>query len=127
MKRMHILLRLFVLAAMTLSFGETVWASMCASMSMVAVSDAGASDRAMQDMPGMPGMPADREQQEGDDEPWCPLGPAAVAQGCLMAASLPAPSAEPFAPADVSTADVVFVAAANDLLYDATLFHPPRA
>jgi hypothetical protein len=124
MKRMHILLRLFVLAAMTLSFGETVWASMCASMSMVAVSDPAASDRAMHDMPG---MPADGDHQEGDDEPWCPLGPAAVAQGCLTAASLPAISAEPFAPADVSTADVVFVAAANDLLDDATLFHPPRA
>lgn len=124
MKRIHILLRLFVLAALTFSFGETVWASMCASMSMVAVSDPAASDHAMQDMPG---MPADGGQQDGDADPWCPLGPLAVAQGCLTAASLPAVTAEPFAPADVSTADVVFVAAANDLLYDATLFHPPRA
>ena len=124
MKRTHILLRLFVLAAMTLSFGETVRASMCASMSMVAASDPASSDRAMQ---AMPGMPADGDEHEGDDEPWCPLGPAAVAQGCLTAASLPAIAVEPFAPADVSTADVVFVAAANDLLYDATLFHPPRA
>ncbi|MGH7465238.1 MAG: hypothetical protein ACREK1_08685 [Longimicrobiales bacterium] len=122
MKRTHIILRLFVLAAMTLSFGETVWASTCASMSMMAAADAAASSDAM---PDMPGMPADGEQQDGD--PWCPLGPAAVAQGCLTAASLPATSAAGFAPGDESTADIDFVARANGLIYPAPLFHPPRA
>jgi hypothetical protein len=123
MKRMHILLRLFVLAAMTFSFGETVRASMCASMSVVAVSDPAGSARAMQDMPGMPAG----GEQEGDDEPWCPLGPMAVAQGCLTAASLPATSAASIATGDERTADIDFVAVANARLYSTPPFHPPRA
>lgn len=124
MKRTQILLRVCVLAAMMLSFGETVWASTCASMSMVAASDAAARSDAM---PDMPGMPADGEHQEGEGDPWCPLGPAAVAQGCLTAASLPATSAAGFAPGDERTADIDFVARASELIYGAPLFHPPRA
>lgn len=123
MKRIHILLRLFVLAAMMLSFGETVWASTCASMSMIAGSDAAASSDGM---PDMPGMPADGQQPEGDG-PSCPLGPVAVAQGCLTAASLPANSAAGVAPGDERTADIDFVAMANERIYRTPLFHPPRA
>lgn len=124
MKRTHILLRLFVLAAMTLSFGETVWASTCASMSMMSTADATASNDAM---PDMPGMPVEGEQPGGDEDPWCPLGPAAAAQGCATAASLPATSAAGFAPGDERTADIDLVAVANDFLYSTPPFHPPRA
>ena len=125
MKRLHILLRLFVLAAMTLSFGETVWASTCASVSMIAASDAAASSDGM---PDMPGMPAEGEQPEGDEgAAACPLGTAAVAQGCLTAASLPANSAAGVAPGDERTADIDFVTLANERFYGTPLFHPPRA
>ena len=124
MKRTHILLRLFVLAAMTLSFAETVWALTCASMSVMSAADAAASSDAMADMPG---MPAEGEHPDGSDGPACPLGPAAVAQGCAMAASLPATSAAGFAPGDERTADIDFVAVANDFLYSTPPFHPPRA
>ncbi|MGH7447282.1 MAG: hypothetical protein ACRELT_06960 [Longimicrobiales bacterium] len=123
MKRTHILLRLFVLAAMMLSFGEALWASTCASMSMVAAADAAASSDAM---PDMPGMPAEGEQREGDG-PSCPLAPAAVAPGCLTAASLPATSAAGVAAGDERTADIDFVAMANERIYGTPLFHPPRA
>lgn len=127
MKRTHTLLRLFVLAAMTLSFAETVWASTCASMATMAASDDPSRDGTMPGMPGMPGMPADGEQQDGDDDPWCPLGAAAVAQGCLAAASLPAMSGDALAPRDVHAADVHTVEIANELIYGTTPFHPPRA
>lgn len=125
MKRLHILLRLFVLAAMTLSIAETVWASACASMATMAVSRAAAT--ASDAMPDMPGMPADDEQHDGNQDPWCPLGPAAAAQGCLTAASLPAISYEPFTITGEREAHVTSVETANELIYGATLFHPPRA
>jgi hypothetical protein len=75
----------------------------------------------------MPGMPAEGEQPDGGDGPSCPLGPVAVAQGCLTAASLPANSAAGVAPGDERTADIDFVAMANERIYRTPLFHPPRA
>jgi hypothetical protein len=92
-------------------------------MSMIAAAEAATSNDVM---PAMPGMP-DGEQQEGDDDPWCPLGPAAVAQGCQTAASLPATSAASVAPGDERTAYIDFVAIANERIYGTPLFHPPRA
>ena len=124
MKRTHILLRLFVLAAMAFSFGETVWAATCASMSMMSAADAAVNHDAM---PAMPGMPADDGQPEGGEEPRCPLGPAAAAQGCLTAAPLPATSAAGFGLSDERTADIDFVPMASELIYGVPLFHPPRA
>ena len=122
MKRINILIRLFVLAAMMLSFGETVWASTCASMSMI-VSDAAASGGAM---PNMPGMPAEGEQPSDDDDPTCPLGSAALAQGCLTAASLPASSAANIARGEVRMADIDVLATAHEDFSAKPLFHPPR-
>jgi hypothetical protein len=83
----------------------------------------------MSDMPGMPGMPGMPQDGEHDNEdgPSCPLGPAAVAQGCLTAASLPANSAEPFAFTDRRAVYASVTARANGRIYDATPFHPPRA
>jgi hypothetical protein len=124
MKRRQVVLRCLVLAAMMLSFGESVWASTCAAMSMMAAAEEMAETPDMPTMPGMPHMPGDDEQQDSD--PWCPLGPAALAQGCMTAVPLPAASAQALtAPAqrehDRAVADVP-----SDLLVTTTLFHPPR-
>lgn len=124
MKRTHVLVRLLVLAAMIISFGETVRASTCASMSMPTLADAAADHDAMQDMPA---MPADDQQHDGDENTQCPLGAAAVAQGCLTAVSLPASCAAPFAPTDVPAVDMGSVDAAYEYLYPTPPFHPPRA
>lgn len=126
MKRLRSLVRLFVLVAMMLSFAESILVSVCASMATMAVSDTAMSGD-MREMPGMPGMPGPDEQQSDEDGPTCPLGPAAVAQGCLTAASLPANSAEPLAFTDRRALYASVTAPANGRIYDATPFHPPRA
>jgi hypothetical protein len=123
MKRLRLLVRLFVLVAMMFSLAESVWASVCASMATMAVSDTAMSG----DMPGMPAMPGPDEQQSDDNGPSCPHGPAAVAQGCLTAASLPANSAEPLAFTDRRAVYASVTAPAHGRIYNATPFHPPRA
>jgi hypothetical protein len=125
MKRLHILLRVCVLAAMTLSLAESVWASACASMATMAVSDTAMSGD-MPDMPDMPGMPGHGEQHDDEDRPSCPLGAAAVARGCLAAASLPATVAAPFACTEERASHVSILDTATDRIYGATPFHPPR-
>jgi hypothetical protein len=127
MKRMHVCLRLLVLAAMMLSFGESVWASTCAAMSVMAASDEMQGIPDMPGMPGMPDMPADGEQHGGEGDPWCPLGPAAVAQGCVTAVPLPAHSAQALTAMPERELRLGVADAPNDVLYTTTLFHPPRA
>ena len=90
-RRMRTLAGMFGLAAMTLSLGEAVLASVCAtSMDMASMDVDGAQvSEAMEDMPGMP-MPADGpDDDQGSRYDECPLGPA-LGQGCLAFASLPA-------------------------------------
>lgn len=127
MKCIQVFLRCLVLAAMILSFGESVWASTCASMSLMAASDDMAATADMPGMPGMPGMPATPGEgdQQGRD-PWCPLGPAAAAQGCMTAVPLPASSAQALTATAERDVRHAVADAPSDLLYTTTLFHPPR-
>lgn len=124
MKRIHVALRCLVLAAMMLSFAESVWASMCAGMSVVTAGAPMGEMSGMPDMPDMPGMPGEGEQH--GSEPWCPLGPAAAAQGCVTAVPLPASSAQPFMALPERQGDGLLADAPSDLLHTTKLFHPPR-
>ena len=120
------------LAAMVLSLGEGVLASVCAStMDMSSMGAAAAeTSESMADMPGMP-MPADDQGQDsGQDQDSrfdeCPLGPA-LGQGCLALASLPgmAPSTAGFVDNDFGRRAAESVR--PDLLLSHALFRPPRA
>lgn len=114
------------LTAMLLVLGESAWASLCAADMGVWV-----SAEAMPNARSMPhahdcGGHHDAERSPSQPES-CPLGPMSAAQGCLAAASLPAPA--PVAPAGL-LGEAAGVAAAEqhpDPLFDTTLFHPPRA
>jgi hypothetical protein len=127
-RRIRTLAGTFGLAAMALSLGEAVLASVCAtSMDMASVGVDGAQvSEAMKDMPGMP-MPADGpEDDPGSRYDECPLGPA-LGQGCLALALLPAngPLSGDALP------DAFGRSAADslrpDLLLAHALFRPPRA
>jgi len=127
-RRMRTLAGTLGLAAMALSLGEAVLASVCAtSMDMAGMGvDVAQLSEAMEDMPGMP-MPADGpDDDQGSRYDECPLGPA-LGQGCLALASLPASSPlSGAAPQDAfgrSTADSL----RPDLLLSHALFRPPRA
>lgn len=133
MTRIQVVLRCFVLASMMLSFGESVWASTCAAMSMTSSGMAAAEGVATSDMAGMPmpgtpmpgmPMPVDGEQQGNDAR--CPLGPAAAAQGCVTAVAPPASAAESAAALSEREGRNTFEDAPIDLLRTTTLFHPPR-
>lgn len=116
------------LAAMALSFGESVLASVCAGTMDMSSMGAVAPEmsEAMDDMAGMP-MPVDDDgEDQGSRFDECPLGPA-LGQGCLALASLPgiAPRSGD-APGDNSrrwAADSV----RPDPLLSHALFRPPRA
>lgn len=125
MKRIHLVLRCLVLATMMLSFGESVWASTCAAMSVTASAIDVTESGGMPGMPDMPGMPMPDGEQHGS-EPWCPLGPAAAAQGCVTPVAPPASAAEPGAALSERENRNTFEDAPPALLRTTTLFHPPR-
>ena len=128
--RMRTLAGTLGLAAMALSLGEGVLASVCApvmDMSGMGTEVTGVPE-AMQDMPGMPmpGNGGDRDQDQGSRFDECPLGPA-LGRGCLAPATLAAsaPVSE-----DAPQNDFGRRAADNtrpDPLLTHALFRPPRA
>jgi hypothetical protein len=133
-RRTRTLAGLVGLAAMALSHGETLLASVCASAmdmsSQVAeTADMSRMTHATMGMGAMEGMPMpsdDGSRDAGDRFDACPLGPA-LGQGCLALASLPggAPRAADVPPDHIGrrSGDVVGL----DLLISHTLFRPPRA
>jgi hypothetical protein len=127
-RRMRTLAGMLGLAAMALSLGEAVLASVCAtSMDMASMeADRAEVSQVMEDMPGMP-MPGDgQDDDQGSRYDECPLGPA-LGQGCLALASLPATCPlSGDAPQDTfgrPAADSL----RPDLLLTHALFRPPRA
>jgi hypothetical protein len=115
------------LAAMALSLGEGVLASVCAPTMDMSRMEAEAAEASspMEVMPGMP-MPADYEGGDDSRSDQCPLGPA-LGQGCLALASLPGRA--PLS-GDASQDEFVRSIADSlrpDLLLTHALFRPPRA
>ena len=136
-RRMRTLAGSLGLAAMALSLGESVLASVCAppmDMSSMDMSSMGAAAPEMSEgMDGMPGMLMHGDEQGQDlgqdqdsrfDE--CPLGPA-LGQGCLALASLPGVPPRSGDAADNDSGQWAADSMRPDLLLSHALFRPPRA
>ena len=126
-RRMRTLAGTLGLAAMALSLGEAVLASVCAtSMDMASMEPDGAQAQVMEDMPGMPMPGDDPDDESGSRYDECPLGPS-LGQGCLALALLPANGPVP----GDGIQDAFRRSAADslrpDLLLAHALFRPPRA
>lgn len=127
--RFRVLAALCALIALTLSFGEGVWASMCMpAMEMgeaPAAEMSDASDR-MMDMASQ-GVHTGGETPDGPEPPHCPFAPVSTAGTCVAAASLPAASPIELVPSLEGALLVVAPEQKRDLLLVSALFHPPRA
>jgi hypothetical protein len=121
------------LVAMSLSFAESVLASVCAPEGSMADMPGMPAETMNMDgsvpgeMPGMP-MPAsdDTSEEEGGRASECPLGPA-LGQGCSSLASLPAAQAGADSPARMAPRRIDVDDVRADLLLTHGLFRPPRA
>lgn len=128
MRRRSVIPGVIVLAAMTFSFGETVWASTCLpgmdmeSSAMAMAGEAPAEHDRMADAGAAPD-----QHGEPDSSDNCPFGPLATTQSCAGLASLPASVVAFIAPSPQGAAHVVFDVTQHDLLLETALFHPPRA
>lgn len=129
---------------MSLSFAETVLASVCAPAAMAAMDESSASrpalsaltDGAVDVMGGAAyvegaGMDCARmavqdEGRRGAPDPHCPLNPA-VGAGCTAVASLPGSSCEAPLPPSHGMQRTIVDEAHPDLLLSHALFRPPRA
>ena len=69
----------------------------------------------------------ERDDRGRDDGRRCPFSSPIAAQACTGAASMPAPSTEPSAPAAEVSSVGFTVAALHELLLETALFRPPRA
>lgn len=116
---------LLAFLALTLSFTEAVWASTCAMpLSSVEMAMEGSSEDAPR------AMHCDGHGDDsGDphDDASCPFDSAGAAQTCAGVASIPSTSAT-LAAGSTSGASAVFpVETRIRLLFEASLFRPPRA
>lgn len=125
-RRTRVLAGLLALAALTLSFAETVLASTCAPMP-VAMGDMGPTGGEAPDPPRPMDCPLMANHgQRPDRGEHCPLNPAA-GQGCAAAAALPASLSRSAPPDAEGSRRVVIDDARPDLLLAHARFRPPRA
>jgi hypothetical protein len=108
---------------LTISMAETVTASMCAlppsrQDDAATAESTPAADDCM--------MSTSRGHGSRNGQP-CPFGPAAAVQGCIAAASMPAPPVRLDNPWLDSTTFPSIDVQWHDLLFEAILFHPPKA
>lgn len=119
---------LLALLALILSFGETVWASTCASATpMPAVATAASHETSTAPRHG---HDHDEGHERGDPcetSGDCPVGSSLAAQACAGVASLPARVSSLSASSWERLAGVVVSKARPDLLLPSALFRPPRA
>jgi hypothetical protein len=129
-RRFRLAAGIFASLAMTFSVVETVLASMCAPMPVLAASVAGESAPSADDcMARVHGQP-ERDGDEGTDGSpsggfHCPFGPVA-AQGCTAPALLPATTDRVEGSPSENTVAPAFETARHDLLLATPLFHPPK-
>jgi len=133
MKRIRRAGAVLAILALTLSFGEWVLASLCATMpgmpSMAEMSseDMTAESVAMHDaMMAANDEPADSGADEREVPP-CPFGPFTVAQGCLSSAHLPAAASHLRNPVTEHRISTNSDKSRHELLLAVALFHPPKA
>ena len=123
----RLLIGLLLLATMSVSLAETVWAASCAP----AMGNMAAARLALPPADGMDDMPADHDCMPGHEHrsengPPCPFTPAGAAPGCTATALLPG---RPVAPNTPSFSDATHPPsddASPHLLRTASIFHPPK-
>lgn len=135
-RRRRILAGSLALVAMSLSFAETVLASVCAPAAMAAMDGTAIQapvSAAMDGPADVDGAGMDCARMAGQDEgrrgapdPNCPLSPA-VGPGCTAVASLPGSSCEAALPPSHGVQRTIVDEARPDLLLSHALFRPPRA
>lgn len=123
-RRSRFVAGLITLFVMALSFAEGVWAATCAPEMVMSE----ASPVSSQQMPNGPDcMPGRYDEQDGQDLPDCPFGPAGSMQGCVPAASLPATPLVEIAPSPEGAERVIVSDQEPDLLLGSAIFHPPKS
>jgi hypothetical protein len=133
MKRVRRAGAILAILALTLSFGEWVLASLCAtmpgmpSMAEVTSEDMTAESVAMHgDMMAANDEPVDSRADERELPP-CPFGPFTVAQGCMGSAHLPSAAAHLRNPVTEHRISTSSDKSRHELLLAVALFHPPKA
>lgn len=120
---------LVALLALTVYFGEAVWASMCSPQMQMSGTAAVFGDDTAEHPCAMSmhhACDTESSEQPRSDMMDCPFGPLG-ANGSCVALSLPAATAqmEPSFPEGLDPSSLAD--AARDRLLDTALFHPPRA
>lgn len=123
-RRTRFIAGLITSLVLVVSLAEGAWASTCTpAMEMSAASGA-----TSQEMPhGSDCMPGPHDEQDRQGVPDCPFGPAGMAQGCVLAASLPAGSAVGVTPSPEGAELFIAFETEPHLRLGSTVFHPPKA
>ena len=117
----------FTLLALSLSFVEAGLTSVCAAMPDMAMDATDmAAAPAVQHGHAMAGGSTSGSTDGSGDPQECPYGPAATAQGCPVAASLPSSAVDMADTSTQRTAIVPLDAASHGAFLPDGLFHPPR-
>lgn len=126
-RRTRLTAGIFALLAMTFSLAENVMASICAPMpEMMASTVVGDSEPMGDDC--MLAFHGERDSdQDEDGRRHCPFSPGTAAQGCNVAASLPALSVHIDGSPLEATLTIPFDNTRHDVLLATALFHPPKA
>ncbi|HUP53699.1 MAG TPA: hypothetical protein VM198_14555 [Longimicrobiales bacterium] len=135
-RRTRALAGILTLSALTFSFAETVFASMCAPMPEMAgmddmVSQMSEMTDAVADASSSGGpdcllMSGHEDSDRGERDAHCPLSPA-VGSGCAAVASLPATQIAAVGWAAGTSRSLGSEDGGVDLLLTHALFRPPRA
>lgn len=124
-RRTRFIAGLITSLVLVLSLAEGVRASTCTPEMEMSAPSAAASHEMPHDPDCMHGHHDGQDRKDAPDD--CPFSPAGTAQGCVVAASLPAASAPGLAPSPEGAE--LFIASGTEphLLLGSALFHPPKA
>lgn len=130
-RRVRFLAGIVASLAMTASFSQAVWASMCAPGMPMSASAATASEEAPEERHCGHAAPGGGEHgagaDAGENAGHCPFDSPVAAQSCVGVASLPAPVLILSAGSSRGVVSSFQIDDQRDLLLQKTLFHPPRA
>jgi hypothetical protein len=127
-RRVRFLAGIVASLAMTASFTQAVWASMCAPAMQMPASVATAPEEAPMERHCGHDAPGGGTQDDAkDDSGHCPFDSPAAAQSCAGVASLPAPVLILSAGSFQGVVSTFRADHQRDLLLQKTLFRPPRA
>ena len=124
-RRVRFIAGLITLIVMTFSLAEGVWAASCpATMKAMNMGEAPAASD--EETPPCPDCATGHPDERGRHHlPDCPFGPPG-SQGCVLSASLPAPSVAEIASSPEGVEFGIASDTEPDLLLGSALFHPPK-